>query len=944
MRVPPRPTVPCPATSSCGNDAAQASRYRYGMAGQPDAVTQVRLLGPPRITRGGAVVAVDTRKAIALLAYLAVTGRAASRDHLASLLWPDADQQRARSALRRTLSALNTALGGSGLDIARETLATTDGVEIDVTTFRNAAAADDVASLRRAADLVEGDLLAGFTLRDSPEFDDWQLAAADELREQLGAVLDTLSARVDGTDALAFAKRWVSLNDLHEPAHRRVMELYARNGDRASALKQYRECVAALERGLGVEPLDDTTELYESIRQDRGALTSPRPVMPVSVASVRELPLVGRTHEIATLSDAYASIARSGRLIVIGGEPGIGKTRLAGELVASARTNGAVVIETRCHPEEERMAFGTIVELLRSIGAERITRCAPSSVAEIARLAPDLAGDVATSSAIDPAAAQTRLFQAIVDVITTATSSDAPALVFIDDAHWMDESSVDVLRYLVRRLTDHPLCVLIAWRTDDVPPAHPLRRMLADAIRDGVATGVTVERLTSHDVDELARVADATEEVRTTLFEQTAGVPLFVVEYLTQPTSPDGLPSGVRDLLSSRVTRVGAMAGQVLAAASVIGRTFDPATLRAASGRSEDEVVAALEELVTDGLLSESNDAYDFSHPRLRDYVYETTTLGRRRLLHARVAKVFGRAMRRHPELSSLAAQHSERAGRSDEAAAQYRAAGDHARGLYANAEALSHYNAALALGADDTALLHEAIGDLFTLDGRYGDAIASYEKAVALGASPGEIARKLGDVRHRLGEWEAADAHLVEALEALPPGRDRALAGAQRALNAHRAGAHSEAAAFARAASDEAVASGDLTAQAQAANVAGIIALRGEDADGARAHLERSLSLAERTGDDAAQAAALNNLALAKRREGDLAGALADGERALEICRRTGDRHREAALHSNLGDVLHELGRTDESIEHVKASVAILADIGATGEPQPEIWKLVEW
>ncbi len=159
--------------------------YGYGMAPTPDPVT-VRLLGPPRIERDGLPVAVDTRKAIALLAYLAVTGRAQSRDHLAALLWPEADQARARSALRRTLSALNSALGGAGLDVARESLRFTgEGTWIDVAAFAEGLRTPG-GDLRAAAELWGGDFLSGFVLRDSPDFDDWQMAAADDLRRDLG--------------------------------------------------------------------------------------------------------------------------------------------------------------------------------------------------------------------------------------------------------------------------------------------------------------------------------------------------------------------------------------------------------------------------------------------------------------------------------------------------------------------------------------------------------------------------------------------------------------------------------------------------------------------------------------------------------------------------------------------------------------------------------------
>ena len=918
-----------------------------------------RLLGPPRIEVDGAGVSVDTRKAVALLAYLVLTGRPQSRDHLAALLWPEADQSRARSALRRTLSALNSAIRGHGLVVEREALAVDpESLDTDVDRFRALVASTTthghgpsetcmrcVAPLREAVTAHGGEFLSGFVLRDSPEFDEWQLAAADELRRELGAALERLVAATTADDpdtAIGFAKRWVELDALHEPAHRALMRAFAAKGDRSSALRQYRECVAVLERELGVEPLEETTELYEAIRESR-PVERPRRVETAPAQVIGDLPLVGRSEELRSLVDAYDSTALSGRLIVIGGEPGIGKTRLASEFVAVVEARGALVLQARCHPEEEMMAFGTAIELLRSIPVD--LRVGPAhALAEVARLAPEFAPGVESPAPLDSPAARRRLFEAVADVITAACDGDAPGVVVVDDAQWMDESTRDVLRFLVHRLRGRRLCVALTWRTEEVPPAHPLRRMLADALRDGIATPLTLQRLTIEDLAELIRSTSASGELVQTLFEETAGVPFFVVEYLKSEASSEPLPSGVRDLLSSRVQSVSRRASQVLTAAAVVGRAFEPQTVRETSGRTADEVAASLEELTASGLIAESDERYDFTHPKLRDYVYDDTTLGRRRLLHGRAAKALARRSRRHPEIAALAAHHFERAGEEEVAAQHFKHAGDHARSVYANAEALAHYQSALALGHPDAAELHEAIGDLHTLGGRYPDAIGAYEKAAALGADITRVAPKLGGVHHRVGDWASAEAHYLEAEEALGDSSGVARVLAERSLNAHRAGDDADAAGLAERALARAGAEGDARSVAQAHNVAGIIASSQKDARRAREHLEASLTIAEKLGDTAARAAALNNLSLALRDEGSTDAALAHAERALELCRTLGDRHREAAVLSNIADVLRSLGRTHEAMERVRASAAILADIGEADQPQPEIWKLIEW
>lgn len=238
-------------------------------------MTQLRiaLLGAPMITAGGAAIETDTRKATALLAYLAVSEQPQRRATLATLLWPDTDEQKARGALRRTLSVLRSALGDRWLEAEGETIdLDRSKVHVDVTEFRRAIAEGRLAD---AAELYRGDLLAGFSLRDSPAFDDWQAAQADVLRTTYGDVLSGLAGRAardgDSAAALAYAKRRLTIDPLHEPAHRDLMRLQAQAGDRAAALRQYRECVRLLDRELGVAPSEETRALHEIIERGTAA-------------------------------------------------------------------------------------------------------------------------------------------------------------------------------------------------------------------------------------------------------------------------------------------------------------------------------------------------------------------------------------------------------------------------------------------------------------------------------------------------------------------------------------------------------------------------------------------------------------------------------------------------------------------------------------------------
>jgi tetratricopeptide (TPR) repeat protein len=374
-------------------------------------------------------------------------------------------------------------------------------------------------------------------------------------------------------------------------------------------------------------------------------------------------------------------------------------------------------------------------------------------------------------------------------------------------------------------------------------------------------------------------------------------------------------------------------AGQLLAAAAVIGRTFDFDVLRETSGRSEDEAVAGLEELGARGLIVEGADGYDFSHEQLRRLALEETSLARRRLLHRRAAE----ALERRSGDPALIAGHYRDAGRTLAAAEAYIAAGERARSLYAYAEALEHFSAALALDHPDPAALHESIGDVHTVRGEYRAALAAYETAAALGAADrlAGIEHKLGRVHDRRGQWDLAERHFEAALEL---GGEQPRVYADRSLAARHRGAEAEALALAERALALAEGSGDAEALAQAHNIVGMLR---ED----RVHLERSLALAEALPDPSVTVAALNNLALACARAGDRERALELTERAVSLCTRQGDRHREAALHNNLADLLHHEGRSDEAMAHLKHAAMLFAEIGGVAdEMQPEIWMLVEW
>jgi tetratricopeptide (TPR) repeat protein len=375
--------------------------------------------------------------------------------------------------------------------------------------------------------------------------------------------------------------------------------------------------------------------------------------------------------------------------------------------------------------------------------------------------------------------------------------------------------------------------------------------------------------------------------------------------------------------------------------------------VRDVSGRTDEETVSGVEELLVRGLIAEvpaEHGTYDFAHPRLREIVYADTSLARRRLLHRRTATALTARNRGNPAaVAAVVAQHHRLAGDDAEAARAYVMAAGHARHLGAHVEALEHLQVALALGHPDPAGLHLAIGDQQTSLGAYGDARTSYERAAALGDGEllGTIEHRLGGLHQRRGAWELAEEHLLAATESLgedgDPGRLARLC-ADRGLGAHRTGRDEEALELATRALTLATTAGDGTAVAQAHNLLGMLHAGRGDADAARTHLEQSLRTAEERDDLDGQVAALNNLSIAHARAGDHTAAVARAEAALERAGRLGDRHRQAALHSNLADRLHAAGQDAAALQHVRRSAELFAEVGEPGVLEPEIWKLTDW
>ena len=940
----------------------------------------VALLGPPRIEYDGQPVHFDTRKAVALLALVAMAEQPLSRDRLAVMLWPDSDDERARGALRRTVSV--TAAGvGDALVVSRTTIALAQSlVSVDAVEFRRLLAAGDVSALAKACALYRGDFLTGFAVRDSPDFDDWQNSTADDLKQRLSTALETLvAARVaDGEldEALELARRWVALDVLHEPAQQATIRVLAMTGQRSAALRQYRECVRALADELGVAPLRETTALYDDIRSGRLA-GSTRPTPPAVRPAVVALPppdvaddFVGRAAQLAALESALLTggltAGAKGRLIALVGETGSGKTRLVAELSARASRVNTSAFVVRAHQGEANLPFTVLTDLLVQVLRRRpaIVESVPAHVAlEIARLVPGfVSGAPDSTEAVTSSAGLTRLFSAVATILVAASPESGPPSVFvIDDTHWADDATLSVLSYLINRLSELPIRFALTWAPENAGRLASLRATVADAVTEGVASVIPIEPFGLPEITALL-ASSSTQLDSARLLSETRGLPLLVLEYIraAQDGTVDSPPAGVRDLLESRIDAVQETTVQVVSAAAVLQGRFDADLIRSVSGRSDAETSDALDEAIRYRLLEESSAgaegvAYDFPFEALRRVVFERTTFARRRLLHGRAADALSRRYERESASgvsAAVVAHHFEHSGRDADAAAWWWRAAARSRALYAHEQAYSDLARALALGYSP-ADVWASTGDVLVALGRYTEAIGAYESAAGLASDASFIAgveHKLAEVHHRLGDWAVADDHLRAALELLSEdapvdsGPLLARISADRALLAYRRGDVAAARELASGAVAMAEPVHDAMATAQALDVLGMVSASTGDLDAAESSLRGSIEQALTLPDSGVAVAALNNLARVLADLGRRDEALETAHEALRLGAERADQHRLAALHTNLADLLHAAGDEDAALEHLKEAARLFAAVDTGGEPRAEVWTLVEW
>jgi DNA-binding SARP family transcriptional activator len=660
---------------------------------------------------GRSIARVPSARQQQLIAFLVLHASAGPipRQRVSGTLWPESTDVQAQTNLRRELHHLRE--GWPKLEALVASESRTIGWRehpsaiIDVVMFEQAADRGlerDLAALREAAALYQGDLLPDCA-------DEWIQPDRERLQQRARQVLSRLVAALEQDrafgEAIERGRQLLRLDPLDEQAWCALMRCHARQGDRATALHLYQECAALLKKELGVQPSAATRITYREI-------LDLDPSEPASQAPPRTTvyPLVGRQSEWRAMVDAWQAAA-SGRmrLLVIRGEAGIGKTRLAEELTGWARVNAIAAVSARCYAGEARLAYAPIADWLKSdVLRGALTRLEPAWMTDVARLSPALLTgrpDVAAPDGQLESWQRLRFFESLAQAFRSA----APLVLVLDDLQWADGDTIEWLHYFVRSAADARCLIVGTVRAEEQQDNPPLVRLFRQLEHDSLLTVISLGPLDRTATAQLAgQVAehplDETTLART--FRETEGHPLFIVERgrmaLThQPGAGDhDTPSQVQAVVAARLALLSEDARAAAEVAASIGRDFSFDILAQASDLEEDALVRALDELWRRNIVRvQADDRWDFSHDRIREVAYSGIGPARRRLIHRRIAQGMELlSADRLDDVSASIAAHLDRGGQAARAIPFLERAATVASRLSAVEEAIRCFNYALAL------------------------------------------------------------------------------------------------------------------------------------------------------------------------------------------------------------------------------------------------------
>ena len=490
------------------------------------------------------------------------------------------------------------------------------------------------------------------------------------------------------------------------------MEAHLAVGNRSAALRAYHRFAEVVERELEVAPGEAIGAMYQRLRAgalDRDEVQGEG--LGEDLAPVAESPFVGRDLEVNQLNEGW-NTAREGRahLLLVTGEPGIGKTRLAQELGHRVRAEGHVVAWARAYEAAGRLPWGPVVDLLRSDALRsHIDTLDTVWRSELARLLPELRDASQPPGPIQSGdlAQRQRLFDAVSRAIVVA---DRPRLLIIDDLQWCDAETIKLIGFVVRSRRTAPVLLVGTVRSEELTAHHPLRELVDALGHDQAVTTVPLDPLDEATTATLAAQLRATDtidpNVAARLWSETEGNPLFVIEVLRAGISSDRsqavLTPTMRAVLRARLGQLPEDARRPAEVAAVIGRPFSVGLMVSATGIGEHELVDHVDELWRRRIIRDQGHTYDFSHDKLRAVALEMVSPARRRQLHRAVAEAI--AVELHHDIDAVAPQlaaHYDQAGMVEPTINAYRLAGARAVAVSALDEAVTMFRRALSLLAD---------------------------------------------------------------------------------------------------------------------------------------------------------------------------------------------------------------------------------------------------
>jgi|GEM_PF-732547 len=784
----------------------------------------LKLLGQPELRQDGQRVRLTIKKTWGLLLLLACNG-AMPRGRLAALLWPALDEAAARRNLRRELARLREADVPGLVHAADDWIALQPSVELDLKAFEAVLQAGDTAA---ALALWRGPLADGL-IANEPQFDQWLATQRDRMHGLWRRALQARAEKVQQTDPEEALLHWQQLladDPLQEQHHQAVMGLHVAAGRREAALAQYTSCRTLLRDELGLAPAAQTEALVAALREADawrlapaaaaaadGAADAPgapgapgasdAPAGPRLAAWLPDtLPFVGRDAEVAAMEAAW----RAGHALVIEGEGGVGKTRLALDFAAA---HGPFAL-ARCRASDAGVPYAAWTRVLRALAGKALTRDTFGALPtwacdELSRLLPEIASGPAALAPIRSDEERSRFFEACAAAWQALTADSFDAVV-LDDWHLADATSRALLAFVVQRAAGHSsaqgeascrVLLLMRPQPDGLGGTQALTGFaLGDAAN---ALHLRLQSLEPAVVFDLVRqLSGARDPARfaARLQAATEGNPFFLLQTLrhlaetgaltadadgvwrtpfddaTQDYRELPMPLSVREAVLARVARLGDAPARVLEAAALAAEPFSPALLAPACALSELQAVLAIEAAVNSRLLREhESGGYAFTHDLVQQALDAALSPERRRLIHRRLA--LGAEAVAAP--AAVVAAHHEASGDTRRAVAHRLAAAEQAQALHALPEAMDHWQRALDGGATPQQALraHQGLTTAARLSCQFdrmqlhGDALQALAATGGM-LSTAEQADALTSVANNLVFGNRADAALL-VLDRLP-------------------------------------------------------------------------------------------------------------------------------------------------------------------------------